>query len=315
MFESFVTSYFYYPSKALRLLSFVLSPFSVLYCAVLRLLYQRKRQKTDYEIPIISVGNLVVGGAGKSPLCKAIYSFFTENSEYKNAVFIVLRGYRRKSKGCVVVSQNGKVLVTCDESGDEAMDYAINGANVIVSEDREAGILKAKELGAKIVILDDGFRHFGIKKFDILLRPFKEPFSDFCLPSGAYRAPKSFYALADFIPDECDIIRNSRILNPTERMVLVSGIANPQRLKEHYAKCVAHYHFSDHYDFTTDELQKILAKHDATSFLVTSKDYAKIKDFGLAVSIIELNLTLSQKFQNILLEYAKSFKDKPKDSK
>lgn len=314
-FESFCSAYFYNPNWWQKILSFLLLPFSLIYCFISRLKFSFSRSQKDLGIAVFSVGNLVVGGAGKSPLCKAIYSFFNKMSEYKNSVFIVLRGYKRKSRGCLLVSQNGEILVPCEMSGDEAMDYAINGANVIVSEDREAGILKAKELGAKIVILDDGFRHFGIKKFDILLKPFSKPYNDFCLPSGAYRVPKSFYALADFIPSNDDIVGNSRILYPTERMVLVSGIANPQRLKEHYAKCVAHYHFSDHYDFRADELQKILAKHVGTSLLVTSKDYAKIKDFNLAVSIIELNLTLSQKFQNILLEYAKNFKDQPKDSK
>lgn len=291
----------------MRLVSLLLVPFSLIYCFISKLKFLFAKSEIDFGIPTISVGNLVVGGSGKSPLCKAIYSFFESFDEWRGGVYIVLRGYRRKSRGYLLVSQNGKILVPCEMSGDEAMDYAINGANVIVSEDREIGILKAKELGAKIVILDDGFRHFGIKKFDILLRPFSKPANDFCLPSGAYRLPKSFYALADFIPSNDDIIRNSKITKPTERMVLVSGIANPSRLSEHYASCVAHYHFSDHYDFKLDELRKILAKHDATSLLVTSKDYAKIKDFGIPCSIIKLELNLSQNFKNILLKYAKSF--------
>ena len=306
-FESFCSAYFYSPSWWQKMLSFLLLPFSLIYCLISRLKFSFSNSQKDLGILVFSVGNLVVGGSGKSPLCKAIYSFFNEMSEYKNAVFIVLRGYRRKSKGCVVVSQKGEILVPCGASGDEAMDYAINGANVIVSEDRKAGILKAKELGAKIVILDDGFRHFGIKKFDILLKPFSKPACDFCLPSGAYRLPKSFYALADFIPDDSDIVRNSRILYPTERMVLVSGIANPSRLNKHYGNCVAHYHFSDHYDFSAAELKEILKKHAATSLLVTSKDYAKIKDFGIPVSVIKLELSLSGNFKNILLKYTKSF--------
>lgn len=305
-FESFASAYFYAPKWWQKALSFLLLPFSLIYCFVLRLKFTFSKSAENSGIPIISVGNLVVGGSGKSPLSKAIYAFFEGFDEWRGGVFIVLRGYRRKSKGCVVVALNGEVLVPCELSGDEAMDYAINGANVVVSEKREIGIQKAKELGAKIVILDDGFRHFGIEKFDILLKPFSKPASDFCLPSGAYRLPKDFYALADFIPESSDIISNSRILYPTERMVLVSGIANPSRLSEHYAKSVAHYHFSDHYDFKPEELRKILAKHDATSLLVTSKDYAKIKDFGIPLSIIKLELTLSQNFKEKLLNYARS---------
>ena len=89
--------------------------------------------------------------------------------------------------------------------------------------------------------------------------------------------------------------------------MLVSGIANPSRLNKHYGNCVAHYHFSDHYDFSAAELKEILKKHAATSLLVTSKDYAKIKDFGIPVSVIKLELNLSENFKNILLKYAKSF--------
>ena len=105
------------------MLSFLLLPFSLIYCFISRLKFSFSSSQKDLGILVFSVGNLVVGGSGKSPLCKAIYSFFNEMSEYKNAVFIVLRGYRRKSKGCVVVSQNGEILVPYGASGDEAMDY------------------------------------------------------------------------------------------------------------------------------------------------------------------------------------------------
>ena len=88
-------------------------------------------------------------------------------------------------------------------------------------------------------------------------------------------------------------------------MVLVSGIANPSRLNKHYGDCVAYYHFSDHYDFSAGELKEILKKHAATSLLVTSKDYAKIKDFGIPVSVINLELSLSENFKEKLLEYVK----------
>ena len=297
MFENFLSKYFYEPDFLCRLLSLILSPLAIIYSFIIKFKFFFRKKEIDFKIPIISVGNLVVGGSGKSPLTKAIYEFF--KSKGKRA-FIVLRGYKRKSKGCIVVCENSQILVSTSVSGDEAMDYALNGANVIVSEDRKEGILKAIEHGADVVILDDGFRHFEIKKFDILLRPFKEPKSDFCLPSGAYRMPKSFYKLADFIPENSDIERKTKILNPTEKMVLVSGIANPSRLSEFYANCVAYYHFGDHYDFSSDELQKILAKHGATSLLVTSKDYAKIKDFGLPLSIIKLEIILSQNFKKML---------------
>ncbi len=297
MFENFLNKYFYEPNFACKVLSLILSPLAMIYSLLVKLQFFFRKKEIDFGLPIISVGNLVVGGSGKSPLTKAIYEFF--KSKGKRA-FIVLRGYKRKSKGCIVVCENSQILVSTSTSGDEAMDYALNGANVIVSEDRKEGILKAIEHGADVVILDDGFRHFEIKKFDILLRPYKEPICPLCLPSGAYRLPKDFYKLADFIPSNDDIERKTKIVNPTEKMLLISGIANPSRLSEFYEICVAHYHFSDHYDFKADELQKILVKHEATSLLVTSKDYAKIKDFGLPLSIIKLEIILSQNFKKIL---------------
>ena len=115
--------------------------------------------------------------------------------------------------------------------------------------------------------------------------------------------PKSFYKLADFIPSKDDIKKSTEIVNKSEKMVLISSIANPERLAEFYELCVAHYHFSDHYDFKPDELQRILSKHGARSLLCTSKDYAKIKDFGIALSLIKLKLELSDNFRNILLKY------------
>ena len=78
------------------------------------------------------------------------------------------------------------------------MEYALflRGANVIVSEDRAAGILRAQTLGFELVILDDGFSKFNISKFDILLRPQSAPKLPFCLPFAAYRYPPFFYKFA-----------------------------------------------------------------------------------------------------------------------
>ncbi len=78
----------------------------------------------------------------------------------------------------------------------------MKNATVIVSEDRVLGIKKAKELGSKVIFLDDGFSKYNIKKFDILLKPKDEPTNNFCIPSGAYREPKSFYKKANLVLKE-----------------------------------------------------------------------------------------------------------------
>ncbi|MCI6989739.1 MAG: tetraacyldisaccharide 4'-kinase [Campylobacter sp.] len=296
-----VNRYFYSPSALQILLAVLLLPFSLIYSLFVTIKKFTTKEINFDDLKIISVGNLVVGGSGKTPLCKAIYSLLSP----KFNVFIVLRGYKRQSKGLFVVANNGKILTPVKISGDEAMEYAIFGANVIVSEDRIKGIQKAKSLGAKCVILDDGFGKFKIQKFDILLKPSVEPKLSFTFPSGAYRYPLSFYKFGDFIPQNSDIIKSSSITNQTTKMVLVSAIANPQRLGEHFSKCVGVELFPDHHSFSKDELQNILKKYQATSLLVTMKDYAKIKEFNLPLSIIELHTTLSDNFKEILYNYTK----------
>ena len=124
----------------------------------MHLRYKSKSPK-DFELPIISVGNLTVGGSGKTPIVTALASRYED-------VAVVLRGYGRKSEGLVVVSDGKDVLVDVDTSGDEAMLYTslIPHAVVIVSEKRELAIEKAKELGCKVLFLDDGYNKHQIKK-------------------------------------------------------------------------------------------------------------------------------------------------------
>lgn len=299
-FYSWIERYFYAPKGIDYLILCLFFPLSLVYslCVRLKKIFTKPR---DFGIKIISVGNLVVGGSGKTPLVKAIYENF-----YKNQViFIILRGYKRNSSGKIVVAKNGKILVGVEQSGDEAMEYAksIKNANVIVSENREIAINFAKEQGARLVILDDGFSKFGIKKFDILLKPEFAPKFGLTFPSGAYRYPLSFYKFADFIPAKGDIVRRSEIINKTARMVLVSAIANPSRLYGYFKLCVGVKFYPDHYEFKKDELVDIMRQFSATSLLVTMKDFVKIEKFNLNVSLIFLKTEISPKFRAVLENY------------
>lgn len=287
-------------------ISMLLSPLSLVYHIIIVIKFKFKVVK-KFPIPIISIGNLILGGTGKTPLTKAIFESFN----LKLRIFIILRGYKRNSKGLKRVCINGKILCSIDECGDEAMEYAISlkNANVIVSEDREAGIKEAMNLGARLILLDDGFGKFNIFKFNILLKPEREPIINLTLPSGAYRYPKKFYKFADFIPSKDDIIKSTNIFNKTKFMVLVTAIANPIRLKEIFNHCINAEFFPDHYQFKKNELEKILKKHKATSLLVTMKDYVKIKDFNLPISIIILKTELSTKFKDQLHEFIKDYSE------
>lgn len=163
-YQLWLDNYFFKPSFFQKCLAFIFLPLSLLYglCAILNTCF---RQKIDFKKPIISVGNLSFGGNGKTPICKAIAREF-------EGVFIVLRGYRRKSKGLLVVKNENAILAQVSQSGDEAMEYAFEECvkGVIVSEDRVAGIQKAFELGAKIVLLDDAFSKFHIQNLIFCLK-------------------------------------------------------------------------------------------------------------------------------------------------
>lgn len=291
----FGENYFYKFSILNLAICCLLLPFSFIYFFIICFKKFFAKQK-DFGIKIISVGNLTLGGNGKTPLCKAIFEIFDEKT------FIILRGYKRQSKGLKIVALNGKILCDIYQSGDEAMEYAKNlkFANVIVSEDRKKGILKAKELGGKIVILDDGFGKFDIKKFEILLLSNPSPWNNFCIPSGAYRYPKFFYKFADFIPQNSDIKANYKIINQQNKMFLISAIAKPWRLKNFEKICVGAKFYADHAQFCEDELKEILKNSKADSILTTQKDFVKIQNFNIAISIIDMKLDLSDNFKEIL---------------
>jgi tetraacyldisaccharide 4'-kinase len=87
-------------------------------------------------------------------------------------------------------------------------------------------------------------------------------------------------------------------------MVLVTAIANPKRLKPYLPKdLVALYMYEDHYAFTKSELDEIIAKHNATSLLVTSKDAVKLEGFGLPLSMLVLELKIDNQIHEALKKY------------
>lgn len=352
MFKLLIERNLYDPSPAWLALGVILAPLSLLYTLIvcLKRLFAKPQK---FKIPIISVGNLTLGGSGKTPLVRALFKEFSGGLK----TCIILRGYGRKSRGLLEVALGGRILCDVEQSGDEAMEYALflRGANVIVSEDRAAGILRAQTLGFELVILDDGFSKFNIAKFDILLRPQSAPRLPFCLPFAAYRYPPFFYKFADFIPAPSDISQEFKIVsaadlqeglngtdeisNPTDkisdlnlnratdeisnlnsavankilnskeanfersRTILISAIAKPWRLQEFLPLAKAHAFFPDHYDFKKEQILELLRREDAEHILCTAKDYVKLRDFGAEISVILLNLKLSENFIRKIQNY------------
>lgn len=148
--------------------------------------------------PVVSVGNLTLGGTGKTPLVIALAERF-RNEGFRPVV--LSRGYRRTSKGILIVSRGSGPLVTWEESGDEPFLIArrANGVSVVVGSDRfEAGRLAERENLGDIFILDDGFQHRRLfRNVDIVtVDPLEWAAEEKLLPIGRWREPKAAIARA-----------------------------------------------------------------------------------------------------------------------
>lgn len=287
---AWVEQYLFFPNWYQKLISIALLPLTLIYC-ILVALKRINAKPINFGLPIISIGNLIVGGSGKTPITISLAK------EYEDA-FIVLRGYKRQTKGLQIVSLNGDIKLDVKEAGDEAILLAQNlpNSSVIVSENRKEAILKAKELGAKIVFLDDGFSKVDIYKYDILLRPKIEPENIFCLPSGGYRDTKMLYSNADLVlKDGTDFERKvwfskdeNEIKKLPENITLLTSISKPNRLKEFLSDDVKMIAYEDHHSFTQDEVEQIKSE----SIIVTRKDKVKLDVLNIKKNIYVMELDI-----------------------
>ncbi len=265
----------------------MLTPFSFVYMTLMHFKFPRKFE--NMGIPIISVGNIIIGGSGKTPFTKALINKF-ENKK----IVVVMRGYKRKSKGLIVVKNFEKILVDVEKSGDEAMEIAsFTNAAVVVSEDRKKGIIKAKEMDADFVILDDGFDK-PFEKLNIVLdKKIKNPFT---LPAGGYRYPRIALRFADIIINELE-----RDIKIPKGDILISAISDPKRLLKYWNK--DYKFFPDHYEYKWEDLKQLQNKIIVT----TAKDYVKLKKFPLKLKIIELNIKIpdiiTEQIANYLIKF------------
>ncbi|WP_027326839.1 tetraacyldisaccharide 4'-kinase [Helicobacter pametensis] len=284
----FIETYFYKPTWWQKIIIFFLLPLSCFYCLI-AFLKRKLAPRIDFGLPVVSVGNLVVGGSGKTPFIIEIARLYPHKK-----IAVVSRGYKRTSKGLIIVSQEGKILCSQEEAGDEPYLIAksLPYVSVIVSKRRKEAILKAKEMGCDAVFLDDGFR-FSFKKLNIVLKPKLEPYYPFCLPSGMYREWRGSYGEADVIVQEgVDYTREVSIRDESERMLLLTAIANPSRLDEFLPSVVGKVYYADHARFDLSELRAKMQEFNATSLLVTSKDLVKLEGSGIPLSVLELRLQI-----------------------
>ncbi len=180
----------------------ILLPCSKLYGAITytrnKLFDWKVLKEARFDIPIVCVGNLAVGGTGKTPLVEYIAGSFRKNRR----VAVLSRGYRRETKGFIMAGRNS----TPRDVGDEAYQiYHKFGGEVLVAvcEDRVYGINELRRLDPRInlIVLDDGFQHRYVKPtVTILVTEYNHPiYKDSMLPYGRLREPYRGINRADIV--------------------------------------------------------------------------------------------------------------------
>lgn len=279
---------------------FLLFPFALLYGVIIwlrNLLYDKNIFKsTSVNLPIICVGNLSVGGTGKSPMVEYLIELLQHNFQLAT----LSRGYKRKTKGYALANEQSTAL----EIGDEPMQFHLKYPHITVAvgEERLEAIpqILQDRPQTEVIILDDGFQHRAIKAgFNILLTAQKNLFTnDFFLPTGDLRDEIRSYKRADVIivtkcepgiteQEKNEIITDIdplphqhiffsaieygtpyHILHPEQefqlhknlQVLMLTGIANTEPLKKHILQQSYTYEkiaFSDHHIFSIDDLTEI----------------------------------------------------------
>ena len=260
----------------------------------------------------ISVGNLSVGGSGKTPFVLLL----GELLKARNLTFNVLsRGYGRQSKGVLEVDPAG----SAEEFGDEPLLIARKlGVPVVLGEDRyEAGLFSERKYGPQMHLLDDGFQHRSLARdFDIVLVTADDS-RDRLLPAGRLREPLSSLARADavvltsgaspeaFPAEGRQIWRVRRGIVPEnvpERPVAFCGIARPKnfflQLQKAGIDVAAEAVYRDHHAYTEKDVRELLAlrmNSEAGGFVTTEKDAINLGEYLPAlqpISVVPVKMEL-----------------------
>lgn len=296
---------------------FLLFPFAILYGVAVRLrhfLYDRGwLHSKPYPFPTLCVGNLAVGGTGKTPMVEYLIRLLGEKQ-----VAVLSRGYRRKTKGFVLADASATALTL----GDEPFQYhrKFPQATIAVCESRQEGIEQLlKRPNFQVILLDDAFQHRKVQAgLNLLLTSYSQLYTnDFLLPVGSLRDIRSRAGKAQIIlvtkcpnlseeaqqkiiqqlqPLAHQLVFFTRIAyaqevcregesQPLEDFLstpftLVTGIANPTPLVSFLQSKGAHFthlSYSDHHHFSEKEIAS-LSQHER--LLTTEKDYVR---FGNAL--------------------------------
>lgn len=308
-------------------LRLLLLPFSWLYGCItgFRNLFYNLSIFKSFAIPkkSICVGNLSVGGTGKTPHVAYIVNLIYK----KHSTTILSRGYGRKTKGYIIGNESS----SSKDIGDEPKLYKKrfkNDVNVVVCESRTEGVklIQSNQPKNEVIVLDDAYQHRAVKaELNILITDFNSLYSeDFVLPAGNLREWKIGRKRAQvLVVSKCpknlsEQTKNEISINlkfPSEKVffssiiygeilsfdqkkfkakkiLLVTGISNPKPLFDHLSKeyQVALMKFPDHYRFTDKDIQGIHQKFDTfveqdKAIITTEKDFMRLSELSTKTTI------------------------------
>lgn len=305
----------------------LLFPFAILYgiiTSIRNFLYNQSVFKSySFDIPIIAVGNLSVGGTGKTPQIEHLIRLLQGN----NTIAVLSRGYKRKSEGFILADENSTVEILGDEPFQIHQKFP--EIQVAVDGNRKNGIeqLLARNEKPEVILLDDAFQHRRVKAgFYILLTAYDDLYcDDFLLPTGNLRESKngakranlivvtkcpatlsndekeriikkletnkkvyfSTIAYDDFVYNEKNTLSINEI--KSKRKLLLAGIAKPNLffdyLKESNDEILS---FPDHHHFTENDIKTIENKTKNQLIITTEKDYVRLINHNLQSNIYYL---------------------------
>ena len=301
----------------MNLLRKTLFPFAILYgfiTSIRNFLFDKGILKSySFDVPVIAVGNLSIGGTGKTPQIEYLIRLLSPN--YKVAT--LSRGYKRKSEGYILADSTSNAVIL----GDEPFQFykKFKNIQVAVDADRKNGIEQLLSISKKpqVILLDDAFQHRKVKAgFYILLTSYGDLYSDdFMLPTGNLRESKSGAKRANLVIvtkcpanlslDEQNKIKHNLKLEPNQELyfsyinydefiysadttlkvseienidkLLLAGIAKPEPFFNHLqSENEEKLVFADHHHFTENDLLAINNKAQNKIIITTEKDYVRL---------------------------------------
>jgi tetraacyldisaccharide 4'-kinase len=247
---------------------------------------------------VISIGNIVAGGTGKTPIIIHIANFLKRK---KYRVAIVSGGYRRKEYGFKVVHDGNRICCTVAESGDEALMIAEQTDTILVVDDKKYKALEKldKMFDVDVVLIDDGFQHRKIDRdLDIVIINQRTLDEKHYLPKGYLREKRRSLKRADILlARDINESELDKFGKPTfhfkanispyhvneSRSVVITAIANPDNfvnfLKTNKANIARVFEYKDHHYFTKKDVEEVIKYcnwKDISRIYTTEKDRVKL---------------------------------------